>query len=431
LLPKLFLLMRCEPYHSDAPVVAGVWRRYGAAVPLPELVSSSTEIAAIARACESAGAAAIDLEFVSQDRYRPDLALVQVAWGEGADVEVRLIDPLIGDVRPLVELCGGAIDVIVHAPRQDLQILATRFGLRARRIFDTQTAAAFAQYGDQVGYGRLVEAVIGEKLAKESQWTDWLRRPLGDAQLRYAEGDVRYLPALAASLRAKLDELGRRAWAAEESDAIAEIAYRAAMLEAADAWREIAGVRHLDLAGRAAARRLAAWRYETAEANNKPPSWIIGDKALIELARVRPHDDKKLRTVKLPESARRHADELLAAIIAADDDDRAGLELPGGGGPPGPRAQVWEEIIVALVQAASEETGIPSRYLATRGDAEDLARALEARTDRRWDEVAHPMFAGWRREVVGERVLSWLRGDAALVADPAKTTGVRLATREF
>src|SRR5262249_12040787 len=157
-----------------------------------------------------------------------------------------------------------------HAPRQDLQILATRFGLRARRVFDTQTAAAFAQLGDQVGYARLVEAVLGERIGKESQWTDWLRRPLGQEQLRYAVGDVRFRPALARSVRARLDALGRRAGAMEESDAVADVAFRAASIAPGEAWREIAGVRTLDLAGRAAARRLAAWRQTTAETQNKP-----------------------------------------------------------------------------------------------------------------------------------------------------------------
>jgi ribonuclease D len=212
----------------------------------------------------------------------------------------------------------------------------------------------------------------------------------------------------------------------EESDAIAQVAYEAATALPDDAWREVGGVRHLDLAGRAAARRLAAWRQRYAEAHNKPPSWIVGDKAIVELARARPRDEKGLRAVKLPESARRHAAEMMEQIAASAGDDRAGLELGPLPGQAGTRAPVWEEIIVALVQAASEETGIPARYLATRGDAEDLARALEARGDRAWDAIDHALLRGWRREVVGAQVLAWLRGDAALVADPAATTGLRL-----
>ena len=117
---------------------------------------------------------------------------------------------------------------------------------------------------------------------------------------------------------------------------------------------------------------------------------------------------------------------MIEQIAAAAGDDRAGLELGPLPGQTGTRAPVWEEIVVALVQAASEETGIPPRYLATRGDAEDLARALEAREDQAWDAVDHPLLRGWRREVIGGQLLAWLRGDAALVADPAATTGLRL-----
>lgn len=399
--------------------------------PLPSLVTDPAEVAAIAAACAAAGTLAIDLEFVSQDRFRPDLALVQIAWSPGGDpaqVEVRLLDPLAVDVAPVIGLCGGAVDVIAHAPRQDLQILGTRFGLRARRVFDTQTAAAFANLGDQVGYARLVEGLLGLRLGKEAQWTDWLRRPLGADQLRYADADVRHLLALAAVLRTSLARLGRTAWASDECDAIGEIAYKAATLTNDLAWREVAGTRQLDLSGRAAARRLAAWRIETAAQINQPVSWLLGDRALIDLARARPRDERGLKHIKLPEAARRHADALLGVIAQAADDGAEGLEVEVVTVAGGPRAQVWEEVIVALVQAASEDSGIPARYLATRGDAADLARALDARADRAWDQVAHPLLGGWRREVVGGAVLAWMRGAALLAADPAATSGVRLRT---
>jgi len=398
---------------------------------LPELVTSQAEVAEIAELCAAAGALALDLEFVSQDRYRPDLALVQIAWQDGAAAgpEIRLLDPLAVDVAPLVELMGGAVDVIAHAPRQDLQILALRFGVRARRVFDTQTAAAFAQLGDQVGYARLVEAVVGERLAKEAQWTNWLKRPLDPVQLRYAVDDVRHLHAIAADLGARLDALGRRAWVMAESDAVADVAYRVATIEPLEAWREIGAVRHLDPSGRAAARRLAAWRQEIAERDNKPPSWLISDRALVEVARERPRDERALRAMRLSEAARRHAADLLGALETATGDPTDDLEVGPPPASPGPRAQVWEEIIVALVQATSEDTGIPARYLATRGEAQELARALDACTDRRWDRVEHPLLVGWRRDLIGGEILEWLDGNAALIADPGATSGVRLAPR--
>ena len=49
----------------------------------------------------------------------------------------------------------------------------------------------------QVGYQRLVENRMGVSLAKGATRTDWLKRPLSEEQLLYAEDDVKYLPELA------------------------------------------------------------------------------------------------------------------------------------------------------------------------------------------------------------------------------------------
>jgi ribonuclease D len=271
--------------------------------------------------------------------------------------------------------------------------------------------------------------MIGARLGKEQQWTDWLRRPLAPAQLTYAASDVLHLPAIAGDLRARLEETGRLGWVVAECDDLAQIGYDAAHVPSEDAWRDVSGARALDDAGRTAARRLAAWRVREAIALNKPPSWLVNDKALLELAKTRPTDERGVSRVRgLGEHARRNADALIAAIAAAAADVRAG-DIPSPAvpwGPPGQRAQLWEEVVVALVQSASVETGIAPRWLATRGDAEDVARALDARRDGRFEEIDHPVFTSWRRDVIGRRVLAWLRGELALVGDAELPAGVRV-----
>lgn len=398
----------------------------------PGLVADPGEVEAIAAECAAAGAMALDLEFVAQDRYRPDLALVQVAWRRDDAVEIRLVDAVAVDAGPVIALAGGGIDVVLHAARQDLQIVATRFGVRVRRLFDTQVAAAFAGLGDQIGYARLVEAMLGARLGKEQQWTDWLRRPLAPAQLRYAADDVRYLPVIADALAGRLDASGRRGWVDAECDVLAQIAHDAAQIEPDSAWREVSGARALDAAGRAASRRLAAWRQREALALNQPPSWLLADRGLLELAKSRPRDERAIAKVRgLGEHARKNAAALAAALVAASADVEAGDVPPAATAwaPPGPRAQLWEEVILAVVQAASEETGIAARWLATRGDAEDLARALDARRDGAFEEIEHPILRTWRREVIGDRILAWLRGEAALVGDATTASGVKMVPR--
>ncbi|HEX7839928.1 MAG TPA: ribonuclease D, partial [Kofleriaceae bacterium] len=184
-------------------------------------------VAAIVASIARAPLVAFDLEFLAQDRLVPTLCLVQVAWLEhmgldapaaaivSAPPEVRLIDPLAVDVAPLVRALADHPCAIAHAPRQDLALLAARFGVAMPGIADTQVMAAFAGIGDQVGFAALANELLGLTLDKELQWTDWSARPLSDAQLAYADADVRHLPALYARLAARLGD--RLAWARAES----------------------------------------------------------------------------------------------------------------------------------------------------------------------------------------------------------------------
>lgn len=388
------------------------------------LVTDDEGVAAIADACRAAGELAFDFEFVSEGRMRPELGLIQVAWMEGEEVAVRAIDAVAVDVGPILELIAGDVPTIAHAARQDLQLLASRFGMRGARLFDTQIAAAFAGMGDQVGYGRLVEVLAGERIAKDVQFTDWLKRPLSTRQLDYALDDVRYLPRAAARLRADLEELGREAWVEYECEALCGVAYEAGRAGPEVAWRDVGGARKLRGLEREALVRLAAWRWRTALARNKPPTWVLADRVLIELAQRRPRTEAELGRVRgAGEIARLHAAEVLAEFAAAAELG-AGEEpaaLPGS-----PRSQLWEEIFVALVQLAADRTKIPARWIATRGDCSDLARLLD-RDDSR--TAAHPLLATWRREVVGDTIVSWTRGDLTLAGDRTLPAGLRVEPR--
>ncbi|MCA9680546.1 MAG: hypothetical protein KC464_36285, partial [Myxococcales bacterium] len=256
------------------------------------LIVDTDAVAEVVAACREAGEIALDLEFAADGRMRPDLALVQVAWCPGRDpgdpdapdadaVEVRAIDATVVDPTPLLALIAGEVDVIAHAARQDLQLLAARFDLRGARLFDTQIAAAFVGLGDQLGYARLADALVGARIDKGPQFTDWLARPLSPRQLAYALDDVRHLPAAAAILRERLAASGRDAWVRQECEILCDVAFAAGRTGPDDAWQDVGGARRLHGADRAALVRLAAWRWQVAAAGNKPPTWILADKVLI------------------------------------------------------------------------------------------------------------------------------------------------------
>src|SRR5215510_10714540 len=192
---------------------------YREAVSTTAVVEADAEaVAAITASIEAAPLVAFDLEFLAQDRLVPTLCLVQVAWLEHIRLDapaaaivaappiVRLIDPLAVDVSPIVQALGAHPCAVAHAPRQDLAILAARFGVTMPSIFDTQVMAAFAGMGDQIGFAALANELLGLSLGKDQQWTDWAARPLSDAQLAYADADVRHLPAIYAKLANRLGE---------------------------------------------------------------------------------------------------------------------------------------------------------------------------------------------------------------------------------
>lgn len=399
------------------------------------MAGDADAVAAIVASIAAAPLVAFDLEFLSQDRLVPTLCLLQVAWLEHVTLDapaaaivsappvVRLVDPLAVDVAPLVCALAAHPCVIAHAPRQDLALLATRFGVAMPAIVDTQVMAAFVGLGDQVGFAALAGELLGLTLDKELQWTDWAARPLSDAQLAYADADVRHLPAIYARLAARLGE--RLAWARAESAVIAGEALAAARVTPETAWRQLGGLRGLDPAALARAIALAAWRQRLCVALDRPLGQVLQDRQIVEIARQRTISAAAIRSVKgMSGVARQRADEIAEALAAARPGEVPAL-APAR--PASPRAQRWAEMLLAIVQLVADRSGIASRLLATRADAEEFARTVD---ERGLDAAeALPALSTWRREVIGQAWRGWLTGALVLVGDVAAPHGVWLAPR--
>ena len=399
------------------------------------LESEPGTVAAIAASIGAAPLVAFDLEFLAQDRLVPTLCLVQVAWLEhirldapaaaivAAPPSVRLIDPLAVDVSPIARALAAHPCVVAHAPRQDLAILAARFGVAVPDILDTQVMAAFAGIGDQVGFAALANELLGLSLGKELQWTDWAARPLSEAHLSYADADVRHLPAIYAKLAARLGD--RLAWARAESAVVAAEAIGAANVTPETAWRHVGGLRGLDAPALAAVIALAAWRQRVCIELDRPLGQVLTDKAILELARQQPSSVAAIRGVKgMSGIARQRAAEIAAVLAGVIPGDVAPL---AAGRPLSARAQRWTEVLLAIVQIVADQSGVSPRLLATRSDAEELARAVDEHGLAAADAL--PAMASWRRELLGRAWLGWLTGELVLVGDLAAPHGVRLLPR--
>src|SRR5215218_5447577 len=184
----------------------------------------------LARLASEHGRLAIDTEFVSERRYQALLCLVQVAVPDpdGPDgVRTDVLDPLdakrsFDPTRLAAVLADPAVEIIVHAGRQDVAILRRTWQTDVKTVFDTQLAAGFLGFGNQESYESLVRKVLGVRLRGSEGFTKWDRRPLTAQQLEYAADDARLLLALGEQIEDRLRERGRLDWAREECRALEE-----------------------------------------------------------------------------------------------------------------------------------------------------------------------------------------------------------------
>lgn len=357
------------------------------------LITDAHALAGLADELSAAPVIGLDTEFMRERTYHAELCLLQAATPR----HCACVDPLaIESLAPLAAVLGAAGPVkILHAARQDLEVLWAAVG-RVAPVFDTQVAAALAGFPAQVGYAELVRRLLGHELAKAHTRADWSRRPLSPDQISYALDDVRYLAPLRDALLERLDGLGRIAWLEEELQAIVEPSGFA--VDPEQAWRRLKGVQALDPGRQRLAKSLAAWRERHAIDRNRPRGWILDDAALKEIVASVPRDaDALVAIAGLPQGiAQRSGAELLALV------HDAAIEEPP---PPLPRRERPDPAVTAtvkrladLTRQAASDTGISAEVLAPRRELERLAAG----------DLGVAVLSGWRRSVVGERLLEGL-----------------------
>jgi len=367
---------------------------------------AANDTARLAQLAREDGRLGLDTEFMPEGRYKPLLCLVQVAAGD----EITVLDPLEGfDAEPLARvLADPAVEVVVHAGRQDVAILRREWRTTFANVFDTQLAAGFAGFAAQAGYNGLLHDVLRVRLPKTASFTRWDARPLTDEQLSYARGDVEHLRELADEIGARLRDRGRLEWAREECSAIAEATDER---DPQEVWRRLPRVTGLDPRDRAVARELAAWRERTAASEDRPVGSVLRDPTVVELAKRQPAGRRELGQIRgvNPDVIRRRGADILAAIergrqaepIRLDDGERFSSEAVDG-----PVIALAE----SLVRSRAQEAGLAYELIAARAD---LAPVVAA-TRRGAPEPDVRTLQGWRRELVGAELLELLAGRRSL-----------------
>lgn len=352
------------------------------------LVSTRAACAEALAAIERAPLLALDTEFMRVDTYYPRFCLLQIGTPDGA----WGIDPL-GDIDlPAIGawLAATRQPKLMHAARQDLEVLAPLGAGTPQPLIDTQIAAALLGLSDQIAYAGVVEHYCDIVIDKSQTRTDWAQRPLSAEQLRYAALDVTYLPPVWEAMAHELATQGKMGWLEEECARLV-----GGRDDLAPAWQRVKGLTQLEGRALTVAAALAEWREDMARRADRPRNWILRDDLLLLLARRQPQRIGELAELQglPPATVRRHGETLLA--ICSDQ-----TLMPPNPGPRPPRLTPDGTRLLAeyqqLVRERAAAAKVAPTLLAARRDLEQLI----------WGDEAPRFASGWRASVVGDELLA-------------------------
>ncbi|HEY0969831.1 MAG TPA: HRDC domain-containing protein [Gemmatimonadales bacterium] len=347
---------------------------------------------------------AMDTEGASFHRFVDRVYLLQLSTRERS----AIVDPLpIGTPEGLGRLVESPeVEVVFHDADYDLRLLHQDYGWVARNVFDTRIAAQLVGIRS-FGLSALLERYFGVKLDKQHQRADWSRRPLTQGMLDYAAQDTRWLLDLRDRLRDELAAKERLSWAREEFERLEAVRWEPE--EQVAAFMRMKGARDLNRRELAVLRELVEWRDGVARALDRSTFRVIGNEALLSMARGQPRTRAALAAVKgMPRGVleQRGAD-ILAAV-------ERGLAVPDADLPRFPRAPRWDRDpdfddrvsrLRAARDRAAERLDLDPGVLCSRDRLETIAR----KQPRTLDDVRESgTLRNWQVEVIGEELLEAL-----------------------
>jgi len=352
-----------------------------------------------------------DTEFVSEDSYRPELCLVQVAAGE----HLAIIDPYpIEDTQPFWDLLTTpGRTVIAHAAREEIRFAYHYTGKPIAGLFDTQLAAGFVGIEYPASLGTLVQRLVGVMLPKGETRTDWRRRPLTQDQLTYALQDVTNLKEMYDKLMREIEAVDRWSWVVEETERLQDKVMEA---EVAEKWQRVSGSSGLKPRELEIVRQIWRWREEIAKTKDRLPRRIMRDDLVVELAKRGSSDPRKIRNIRGLE--RRNFQDEYEAIGEAI---QTALDTPDEDLPRRSRGRsrtaspMLSQFLSTSIACISRQHKLSPAIVGNSDDVKDLL-AYEL-TPRRGTTVP-ALLDGWRGEIVGKSFRKILEGKLAIrVAD--------------
>ena len=371
-------------------------------------VTTDEDLPELIQKLEDCEILAVDTEFVREKTYFHRLGLIQI----GGNGVYGAVDPIsVKNLDPLLELLKRRDKTkVFHAGKQDLEILYRLTGEVVQPIFDTQVAASMIGWGAQISFAKIVKKVTGKTINKSETYTDWCRRPLRQSQIDYALDDVRYLIPVYHRLVKQLDKLNRREWVQEEHRDLVDPA-NFELPDPQKMYLKVKNFRTLKPRNLAVLRELAAWREEQAMQRNCLAKSIIRDEPLLEIARSLPKTCKEISDIRGVNSREVNSNgEKLLKLI------QKGKNISEDRYPEVPESSHYstgkgvEELLAAFVQIRSEVLKIEPHMLADR----KMIHSFVEFHEKKEDLEKHPLFHGWRKELIGSDLHLLLEGERGL-----------------
>jgi ribonuclease D len=232
--------------------------------------------------------------------------------------------------------------------------------------------------------------------------TDWEKRPFQPKQLKYALHDVIHLYQLWVNITNQLEKTGRLSWAYEEFKQLEDPAtYQT------DPYREVLEsniIRSLRRREQVFLLRLMLWRTEEAQRRNHSKEMVMPSKYIGAIVRAvhsgldALQGDRRLPGNLISKYGKQFVELFEAPATAEEKEVLSRLPRDNSDNP---KQDILMEMLDLLVRYKCLQEGISHHIVMPR----NVLKKMKNDKDYFDDEA----FSGWRREFLGDEIVSWFK----------------------
>lgn len=372
-------------------------------------VENSQQLNLVCQRYSQASMLAIDTEFVRTRTLYPKLGLIQINDGN----TLALIDPVaLPDLSPFWQLLENpSIQKVLHACSEDLEVFLTAGNCRPVNLIDSQIIMAFLGHGLSLGYAAMIAHYTDIELDKSESRTDWMKRPLTEKQLNYAEADVEHLFNILPVLMADIEKTGWLAAAQEESDLMVERKF--SPIDENLLYRNVKMAWRLNPVQLYRLQQLTIWRYKQAQQKDRPIGFIAKDHTLLALAQINPSNVRDMANIEGVESldVRHKGNAMLAVLKRAEEESPAELpaqilrldEYPG-------YKQNFKKV-KSFINEISEKESLITENLASKKQINQFLSWHFKLNGAEHNLHLVDIMRGWRKPLLGDKLLAFVEND--------------------